>query len=64
MPPKDFLFRGELAELDPDIAELIHHETARQAHYLILIASEAPYRKPSAKHSHLPSTICMRRLSA
>ncbi len=41
MPPKDFLFRGELAELDPDIAELIRHETTRQANYLILIASES-----------------------
>jgi glycine hydroxymethyltransferase len=37
----DFLFRGELAELDPDVAELIRHETARQAQYLILIPSES-----------------------
>ncbi len=41
MPSKDFLFRGDLQELDPDVAELIRHETARQAHYLILIASES-----------------------
>lgn len=41
----DFLFRGELAELDPDVAELIRHETARQERYLILIPSEStvPY---------------------
>src|SRR5215204_4447303 len=38
---KDFLFRGEIAELDPDIAELIRHETARQAQYLIMIPSES-----------------------
>jgi glycine hydroxymethyltransferase len=37
----DFLFRGDLDELDPDVAELIRHETARQARYLILIPSES-----------------------
>ncbi len=37
----DFLFRGDLAELDPDVAELVRHETARQARYLIMIASES-----------------------
>ncbi len=41
MPYQDFLFRGELDELDPDVSELIRHETARQAQYLILIASES-----------------------
>ncbi len=41
MPNQDFLFRGEMAELDPDVAELIRHETARQARYLILIPSES-----------------------
>jgi glycine hydroxymethyltransferase len=41
MPNKDFLFRGELDELDPDVAELIRHETARQARHLILIPSES-----------------------
>ncbi len=41
MPKTDFLFRGELDELDPDVAELIRHETARQAQYLILIPSES-----------------------
>lgn len=42
---KDYLFRGSLAELDPDVAELVRHETARQARTLILIASEStvPY---------------------
>ena len=37
----DFLFRGDLAELDPAVAELVRHETARQERYLILIASES-----------------------
>ena len=37
----DFLFRGDLAELDPDVADLIRHETARQARYLIMIPSES-----------------------
>lgn len=41
MPQNDFLFRGELSELDPDIAELIHHETARQERNIILIPSES-----------------------
>ncbi|MEZ4671682.1 MAG: serine hydroxymethyltransferase [Anaerolineae bacterium] len=41
MTQQDFLFRGELAELDPDVAELIRHETARQAQYIILIPSES-----------------------
>ncbi len=37
----DFLFRGDLAELDPDVAELIRHETVRQARTLIMIPSES-----------------------
>ena len=37
----DYLFRGDLAEIDPDVAELIRHETARQERYLILIPSES-----------------------
>ncbi len=41
MPTHDYLFRGELAELDSDVAELVRHETARQARYLILIPSES-----------------------
>ena len=37
----DFLFRGDLTELDPAVAELIDHETDRQARKLILIPSES-----------------------
>lgn len=37
----DFLIRGSLEELDPAVAELVRHETARQARYLILIPSES-----------------------
>ncbi len=37
----DFLFRGPLEELDPDVAELIRLETARQERHLILIPSES-----------------------
>ncbi len=39
--PTDYLFRGDLTELDPDIAELIRHETARQQRKLIMIPSES-----------------------
>ncbi len=41
MTNKDFLFRGSVEELDPDVAELIRHETARQQEKLILIPSES-----------------------
>ena len=41
MTTDDFLFRGELDELDPDVAELIRHETARQARTLIMVPSES-----------------------
>lgn len=41
MPMHDFLFRGDIEELDPDVAELIRHETARQQQKLILIPSES-----------------------
>ena len=37
----DFLFRGKLAELDPDVYELTQLESERQARKLILIASES-----------------------
>ena len=37
----DFLFRGKLAELDPEVHELIQLESERQARKLILIASES-----------------------
>ncbi|MFQ3568742.1 MAG: serine hydroxymethyltransferase [Aggregatilineales bacterium] len=51
----DFLFRGELAELDPDVAELIRHETARQERYLILIPSESTV--PTAVREALGSSF-------
>jgi glycine hydroxymethyltransferase len=38
---RDYLFRGSLNEIDPDVAELVRHETARQARYLIMIPSES-----------------------
>ncbi len=38
---KDFLVRGDLRTVDPAVAELINHETARQIRKLILIASES-----------------------
>lgn len=38
---RDYLFRGSLADLDPDVAELVRHETARQARTLIMIPSES-----------------------
>lgn len=37
----DFLFRGDLADLDPDVAALVDLEALRQAKRLILIPSEA-----------------------
>ena len=37
----DFLFRGSLAEFDPDVYELIQLEAERQARKLILIPSES-----------------------
>lgn len=41
MTDNDFLFRGDIEELDPDVANLIRHETARQQQYLIMIPSES-----------------------
>ena len=41
MSHNDYLFRGDIEDLDPDVAELIRHETARQQHCLILIPSES-----------------------
>ena len=38
---QDFLFRGSLDELDNDVAELVRHETARQARTIIMIPSES-----------------------
>ena len=37
----DFLFRGSLADLDPDVAALVDLEALRQARRLILIPSES-----------------------
>ena len=51
----DFLFRGSLAELDPAVAELVRHETARQARYLILIPSESTV--PAAVRETLSSAF-------
>ena len=36
----DYLFRGKLAELDPDVFELTELEQERQARKLILISGE------------------------
>ncbi|MDE2750707.1 MAG: serine hydroxymethyltransferase [Chloroflexota bacterium] len=41
MTNNDYLFRGSVKELDPDLADLIRHETARQQEKLILIPSES-----------------------
>lgn len=38
---KDFIFRGSVADLDPDLAMLLERETRRQAASIILIASES-----------------------
>ncbi|PJF25718.1 MAG: hypothetical protein CUN53_11365, partial [Phototrophicales bacterium] len=51
----DYLFRGDLAEIDPDVAELIRHETARQERYLILIPSESTV--PAAVREALASSF-------
>lgn len=50
----DFLFRGDLADLDPDLADLINLEAARQRRRLILIPSEStvPYAVRQALTSH------------
>ena len=42
----DFLFRGGVEALDPDVAELIRHETARQQAKLITSAIAAPFADP------------------
>ena len=41
MPMDDFLFRGDLASLDPDVAALIQFEQIRQVRKLIMIPSES-----------------------
>jgi glycine hydroxymethyltransferase len=37
----DFIFRGSLAEIDPDVNQLIHFEQQRQQRKLIMIPSES-----------------------
>jgi glycine cleavage system T protein len=37
----DFLFRGDLSAIDPEVHELIDHEAERQARKLIMIPSES-----------------------
>ncbi len=51
----DSLFRGGVEALDPDVAELIRHETARQQEKLILIPSESTV--PFAVRSALSSAF-------
>ena len=53
MTINDYLFRGGIDELDPDVAELIRHEAARQQKKLILIPSEStvPYAVRNALSS-------------
>jgi len=41
MTLKDFLFRGELADVDPDVTDLINLEAERQRRRLIMIPSES-----------------------
>jgi glycine hydroxymethyltransferase len=41
MAHDDYLFRSDLAALDPEVADLIGYEEARQANRLILIPSES-----------------------
>ena len=37
----DFIFRGPVAELDPELTQILAREKARQARTIILIASES-----------------------
>ncbi|GAB4554472.1 MAG: hypothetical protein OHK0023_24620 [Anaerolineae bacterium] len=54
MTLKDFLIRGDLADLDPDVADLINLEAERQRRRLIMIPSEStvPYAVRQALLSH------------
>ena len=47
----DFLFRGSLRDLDPDVYELTQIEAERQYRKLILIASESTA-------TTIPNTSC------
>src|SRR4051812_45168769 len=49
----DYLFRGDLAEIDPDVTALINLEAERQLRRLIMIPSESTI--PYAVREALPS---------
>lgn len=51
----DFIFRGGVADLDPDVAELLAREEQRQAATIILIASES--QSPEAVSEALGSAF-------
>lgn len=51
----DYLFRGKLSEIDPEVQDLIQLESERQARKLILIASEST--APQAVREALSSTL-------
>jgi glycine hydroxymethyltransferase len=51
----DFLFRGSLADLDPEIYDLTQIEAERQVRKLIMIASEST--APMAVHEALGSAF-------
>ncbi len=51
----DFIFRGNLKDLDPSVDELIQLETERQANRIILIPSES--MAPQAVHESLGSVF-------
>ncbi len=55
MTQSDYLFRGGVDELDPAVAELIRHETARQQEKLIMIPSESTV--PQAVRSAIGSSF-------
>lgn len=52
---KDLLFHGSLSTIDPEVLELIEHETERQARKLILIPSEST--APQAVRESLSSAF-------
>ncbi|NLE43991.1 MAG: glycine cleavage system aminomethyltransferase GcvT [Chloroflexi bacterium] len=51
----DYLFRGDLVDLDPAVSELIELESERQAHKLIMIPSESS--SPLAVRQALGSSL-------
>jgi glycine hydroxymethyltransferase len=52
---KDFLFRGKLDEIDPEVQQLTQFETERQFRKLILIPSESS--APAAVRESLASVF-------